>query len=333
MASVALGTFGRTLDLVDFAAWLGRPQDRPSLRGAIARALGDPSAQLLYVVPGAAAPVDDRGVEVSLPERSPSRQYVTIDGPHGPSAHIVYDADLHLEPAGVAAVGQVLALAIDHERLTVEVRAREAEVRASRSRLLEETARTRRQVAQDLHDGAQTRLLLAAMQLGQVVEEVDAEVEPRIRAVRGELDAAINEIRRIANGLAPPLLMERGLFAAVDDLVDRMPLATSKEFVGDDGTLDWALTVGAYFIVNEAVANILKHADATAATARIVRTPEALRIEVVDDGRGGVCLAAAGAGRGLSGMVDRAAALGGSLTCTSPTGKGTRIEVELPCAS
>ncbi len=173
-------------------------------------------------------------------------------------------------------VAQVLALAIDHERLTVEQRAREAErcarraggswrrrpARAGRWRRISTTGRRR-------------ACSFAAMQLGQAAADAGGPQGEQLQRARREIDEAINELRRVANGLAPSLLVERGLYAAVDDLIDRMPLRSRLEVSGPMRILPWSVASGAYFIVSEAIANVLKHAEASTTVARLEREARA----------------------------------------------------------
>lgn len=132
----------------------------------------------------------------------------------------------------------------------------------------------------------------------------------------------------------PAALIERGLSAATEDLADRMPLPTEVDVdraLGHAGAkLPPAIELAGYFVVAEALANAVKHAQAHELRIHLARPDGHLRIEVSDDGVGG---AAAGAGTGMRGMADRIDVLGGRLTVTSPPGGGTRIVAELPCAS
>jgi signal transduction histidine kinase len=128
----------------------------------------------------------------------------------------------------------------------------------------------------------------------------------------------------------PAALVERGLSAAAEDLVDRMPVATAFESdVGDDLSSDLAEAT-IYFVLAETLANVVKHARATSVRVRLTMDDGRLRLEVEDDGTGGASM---DAGTGLRGLADRVEAIGGTLSISSPPGGGTRVRAEVPCAS
>ncbi|HEY1854898.1 MAG TPA: sensor domain-containing protein, partial [Solirubrobacterales bacterium] len=187
-----------------------------------------------------------------------------------------------------------------------------------------------RRIERDLHDGAQARLVALSMQLGRAEERLGDEPETAalLRAARSEASAAIAELRDLARGIAPPVLADRGLPAAVEALARRSPLSVTIE-AELERRPPAVIETAAYFVVAEALTNVAKHAPEAAATVRISGGAEALRIEVADDGPGG----ADPAGGGLSGLRARVAALDGELTVGSPQSAGTTIEVELPCGS
>jgi signal transduction histidine kinase len=126
----------------------------------------------------------------------------------------------------------------------------------------------------------------------------------------------------------PAELTERGLPAAVKGLADRMPIAVVMDVAGFDQRPPPAVESTAFFVASEAMVNAVKHAHATELTVMLRRGPEVLHIEVRDDGIGG-----AGHGGGIRSMTDRVEALGGKLRIESALGAGTRVRVELPCAS
>jgi signal transduction histidine kinase len=187
-----------------------------------------------------------------------------------------------------------------------------------------------RRIERDLHDGAQARLVALSMQLGRAEERLGDEPETAalLRAARSEASAAIAELRDLARGIAPPVLADRGLPAAVEALARRspVPVTIAAELERRPPAV---IETAAYFVVAEALTNVAKHAPEAAATVRIEGGTEVLRVEVADDGPGG----ADPAGTGLDGLRARVAALDGELSVRSPRGVGTTIEVELPCGS
>ena len=324
-AAVLSGALARTVEIAELAAWLAsHPSQRPALRDALADALGDPSVQLLHELPETPGYVDSGGNRVTFPPGGSTRGTVMVDGLTG-RAVIVYDAELIPDPAPVDAAGRVIGLAIDHERVTVQLIASQAALRESRLRILEYGDQQRRQLARDLHDGLQGRLVLAAIHAGHLATKPDAIAAEQLR---DELSAAIDELRRLVHGVLPPLLLERGLFAAVEDLVDRIPLHARVEIADDPTALPWPVAAGAYFIVAEALANTVKHAHATDVHVALHHVDRVLHIRVQDNGIGG----AQPGGSGLQGVADRVSTLAGLLRLDSPSGAGTTLTVELPCA-
>ena len=159
-------------------------------------------------------------------------------------------------------------------------------------------------------------------------EHADPEVDRLLAAAVDELQAAVNELRELARGVHPAILTEEGLAAALDSLASRSPLPVSLEVL--DARLPPEVEATAYFVACEALANVVKHAEASKATISAWRQNGSLMIEVEDDGIGG---ARTEDGSGLRGLTDRVEALGGRLTIQSPVGGGTRIVGEIPCAS
>jgi signal transduction histidine kinase len=193
------------------------------------------------------------------------------------------------------------------------------------ARIVEAADNERRRIAADLHDGLQARLVLLAIR----ANGLRATAGPDAAALESGLQAAIDELRELVQGLMPAALSERGLFAAINDLVDRTPIPTAID-LDDDGTpLPRAVENSAYFVVSEAIANAVKHAHARRLAIRLAHGDGRLLILISDDGIGG---ANRSGGCGLRGMADRVNALDGRLFVQSPPGAGTRIAVELPTA-
>lgn len=127
----------------------------------------------------------------------------------------------------------------------------------------------------------------------------------------------------------PPSLMQRGLLAAAEDLVDRMPIPITVDFQFHDRAFPTAVESTLYFVLAEALTNVVKHADAREGTVSVAHRGANVTLEVTDDGQGGAAL---GAGTGLTGMAERIDVLGGVLTIDSLRGIGTRIRAEVPLA-
>jgi signal transduction histidine kinase len=231
---------------------------------------------------------------------------------------------------GVAAVDRgVVRAFLGTSRRTLEQRA--AVLEESRSRTVDATIEERRRLERDLHDGAQQRLVSLGMDLGIALEKLDSDPEQAkalLQDAHGDAQLALRELRDLARGIHPAVLTDRGLDAAVSGLAAKSTVPVRVR--GSLATRPPAsVEATAYFIVSEALANVAKHADATAVDVSLEQTDGRLRVEIADNGRGG----ADPQGAGLRGLADRAAAVDGSLAVVSPPGGGTRIVTELPCAS
>jgi signal transduction histidine kinase/uncharacterized protein YhfF len=211
------------------------------------------------------------------------------------------------------------------------LRAREAEVTASRTRLLHAADEERRRIGRDLHDGAQQRLVV----LGQCLDLAlrSAESSPReatrlIASAREHAALAGSELRAFSRGLHPAGLSAHGLASALRSLGLNSPVPLRIEAVPDQRLPD-PVEVTVYYLVAEALSNAVKHADATEVRVDLQRRGPVLHAEITDDGVGG---AAAEPGSGLCGLVDRLEALGGRLELESAPGAGTRLRASIPLA-
>ncbi|POH73523.1 sensor histidine kinase [Arthrobacter glacialis] len=326
------GGFAKTGELEELGSWLGASGGaRSALAAALVRALGDPSATLSFWVPRHEVFVNDDGSPAPLVEPGTNRGQVEIVLGSRTVGAIAYDATLIEEPALVRAAGQVVAIAVDRERLTVELRESHGALQRSRQRLVDAADRERRRIARDLHDGLQMQLVLLALEAQQLAKSAgsDSGTIDRATHLRQGLDAAAAELRQLVHAVMPAALIERGLAAAAEDLADRMPIPTTLELEITDGSCASAVEHAAYFVLAEALSNALKHSQATQIQVRLHVEEGWLRLEVRDDGKGGADLHV---GTGLRGIGDRVDVLGGLFDLASAPGEGTRIKVDLPCA-
>lgn len=313
VVAASRGGFEHTTDIAELGVWLGSDEtDRPTLRDALAATLGDPTVELLFRVPGEDGLVDHLGMPVDTPAEAYGRGLVDVELGGRAVGAVVYDATLLDRPDEIREAGRVIVLALERERLTVELR-------ASRARLVAAADGERRRIARDLHDGLQSRLVFLGVQ-------ADAGAD---RTVLGPgIQTAIDELRELVDGVMPAQLTQRGLTSAVEELLDRVPAVVQLQVRGLEERVRPGVETAAYFVVSEAVVNAVKHANATAIGVTIQRSADRLRVAVTDDGDGG-----ARTGGGIRGMADRVEAQGGELTVDSPVGGGTSVRAVIPCGS
>jgi signal transduction histidine kinase len=308
------------------------PATPASTRDALARALADPSLELFFWLPDRRAFVDPAGAPVSLPDDSTQRAVTRLEHDGQPLVAVVHDPSLLEEPELVEAAVAAARLALENARLHAETRAQLQQVRESRHRIASAADEERRRIERNLHDGAQNRLLALALRLSDAQHSPERERDPELERLLTEsvqeLQTTIQELRTLARGLHPTLLTEYGLAAALESLASRLPITLSLDVTDERLPADVEAT--AYFVASEALANVVKHAQAQTASVVARRDGDTLVLEIADDGIGG---AEATAGSGLQGMRDRVEAVGGSLGVESIPNTGTHINAEIPCAS
>jgi signal transduction histidine kinase len=213
-----------------------------------------------------------------------------------------------------------------------EVRRKAEELQASRARIVAAGNAERRRIERNLHDGAQQRLVALAVKLRLAHQLADVDVEQAkgmLEELRGELREAVEELRTLAHGIYPPLLMDQGLAAALGSAADRAALPTRLE-AASVGRYPTEAEAAVYFCCLEALQNAAKHAgDGAAVTVRLWEEAGALRFEVADDGAG-FDPTSKGQGAGFINMSDRLGAIGGTLQVDSTPGAGTRVRGTVP---
>jgi len=193
-----------------------------------------------------------------------------------------------------------------------------------------------RRLERDIHDGPQQRLVRLALELGRAQHHFDSRPEAVREALADAIvqtQEALDELRALSRGIAPPVLVDRGLRAAVTALAARSTVPVELDADGLDGRLDPATETAAYFVIAEALTNVAKHSHARWCGVGLRHGfagngAGTLRAWVTDDGVGGAALAK---GHGLRGLDDRLRAAGGTLRVSSPAGGPTTIIAELPC--
>jgi signal transduction histidine kinase len=311
---------------------LGASSASGDLREALARTLGDPSLELAYWFPPEKRYVDGDGAPIKLPhddEGGRRSTFVQRDGQ--PIAVLLHDPVLEHNAELVRSVCAAASLALENERLQAELRARLVELQASRARLVQATDAERRRIERDLHDGTQQRLVSIAMSLSLLESRLPGQAtaaRPLMRETREALALALEELRELTHGINPPLLAERGLPAALDELCRRASLP-ARLHLALDRRLPDQIESAAYFTASEALTNAAKHSHGSEVRVAASYGGQGLTLEISDDGIGG---ASAAGGSGLRGLADRVEALGGRFTVSSPPGRGTTLRAEIPCA-
>jgi signal transduction histidine kinase len=290
-----------------------------TLRDALAEALGDATLEIGYWSPNGSY-TDDRGARLTLPTTDGGRVATFVERASRPFAVLVHDASVLDEPGVAEAVAAATRLSAANALLVAEVQKQLDALEDSRRRLVVASDEHRRQLELRLQDGVERRLVTLARKLSSV-----AAADDHVRRAEQHLEHTIADLQQIASGLHPREL-EAGLPSALQALAARCPVRVELSVDADLNTSD-EVAVTAYYLCAEALANVVKHADATAVTVDVSKHGRHLLVAVTDNGAGG---ADPSRGAGLRGLADRVEALGRTLTVTSPVKGGTRVTAELP---
>ena len=215
-------------------------------------------------------------------------------------------------------------------RAMLSWRSEVSRLQTSRAAVQRAEADTRRRLERDIHDGPQQRLVRLRMDLARAHRQAEKDPVAASAIIQGAMEQTqqtLDELRQLSRGIAPPVLIDRGLAAAITEAATRssVPVTVSTELPD----LPDHVSQAAYFVVSEALANLNKHSGATAGgvDARIV--DGALLLRISDNGIGG---ASTTKGHGLAGLAERLNGVDGRLFITSPTGGPTTLEARIPCA-
>jgi signal transduction histidine kinase len=309
---------------------LGEAPGTGTLRCRLADALGDRSLQLVFWLDDKSRWVDSEGHTVEPPARDdPARAWTPVELESRRVGAIVHDRTLSDDPELLGSVAAAAGLAMENERLQAQLRARVEELRASRARIVEAGTQERRRLERNLHDGAQQRLVALSLTLRLAQAKLRKDPEKADQLLTGaheELTLALGELRELARGIHPAVLSDRGLGAALEALAGRAPIEVELAELPRD-RLPEPIEAAAYFMVAEALTNVVKYAHANQATVRVARLNGHAVVEVADNGIGG---ADPDRGSGLRGLADRVSALDGRMLLDSPAGSGTRLRAEIP---
>jgi signal transduction histidine kinase len=320
----ALGRMAAFLD--DLRAGRAAPEDVEAL---LRELLSDPTLELRFFLPESQLYVDAQGT-AAVDQRDDRRKRVLIERSGLPLGQVLHSPSSQDGPMPLRQLVEVGGLAIEIARLRVELRRQLAEVQASRARLVTAANEERQRIERDLHDGAQQRFVSIGLALRHAQHALGATAPEVTQALDGaiaEISVAIDELRELARGLRPAQL-DAGLGSALRDLASRAPLPVEVRTSAARAAPD--IEAAAYFTACEGLTNAVKHAHASKVVLSAARHNARLVVSVVDDGVGG---ATARTGSGLTGLIDRVSAQGGTLRITSDVGAGTTLTAEFPCGS
>jgi PAS domain S-box-containing protein len=327
-----LERFERNGTVTVVAAWSRRGADRPAV--GIRFALSGTSLAALVAKTGGPARVDSfEGApepiareNQALGIRSSVGCPIVVGGRTWGVIVVSMTRETRFPPeteSGIADFTELVAVAVMNAES-------QHQLTASRARLVTEADAARRRIVRDLHDGAQQRLVHTSITLGlaqRELEQGNGAVDALIAESIGYVQQANEELRELAHGILPVDLARGGLRGGIDAVVERIDLAVTVDVPLERFPAE--IEASAYFVVAEALTNIVKHAHAESATVSAAVENEVLRVEVCDDGIGG----ADPSGRGLVGIRDRVTALGGQFSVESPAGGGTVLTATLPISA
>ena len=305
---------------------LGATSTRTELRSALAALLNDSSLEVGYPDRNGGGWVDSHGRALALPAPDASRCVTEIHAEDERVAVIVHDAALADQTEFVRAAAWSALVAFENHRLTARIESSLRQTRESRARILVNADAQRRRIEQNLHDGAQQRLVALRVQLELTEELLKQDPErglAKLHTLGPSVEETIDEIRSLARGVYPSLLADRGLAEALRATAQMGPIHAT---VQPDGVGRYPSEVesAVYFCCLEALQNAYKHAEGAKTISISLANGDNLRFEVSDDGAG-FDVDATPAGAGLTNMRDRLAAIGGEVTLSSTAGRGTVV--------
>jgi signal transduction histidine kinase len=305
------------LDLPDPPPTASGPAGLPSIGLACAHG-ADPAEPALVV------PLVEGGATLGRIECGPRR-----DGP-------LLDEDRRL----LQQLAAQAATAVRNLHLTAElttglavIRRQAGDLAASRARIVTAQDAERRRIQRDLHDGVQQEIVALAAKLAMARQRLrrgDHSADELLAEVQSDVTALLGEVREFAHAIHPPVLADQGLLEAIEAQAARLPLGVVIETEGALRGVHYPQHVEttAWYVVSEALTNVVKHARARQVRVRLARPDGRLTLEVRDDGAGFDTRTAGGLG--LAGLADRISTLDGTLRVDSAPGRGTTLRVEIP---
>jgi signal transduction histidine kinase len=318
----------RVSDALGAGADLPAGSPPPTPTTALRSVLRDPDLVIAFWSPERQDWVDELGGPRTRPPADERHVDIPVLRHDGRLAAVV--TTLAASPVArreVEAAVRLCGSVIENAALRALVRAQAKAVGDAHARVVRAGVEERRRLEQDLHDGAQQRLLgtLAMLALARH-QMADTDASYLVSRAEEELRGSLAELRDLARGLHPGVLDRQGLAPALSEVVDRLTVPVGLRV--DVGRLDRVLEITIYFVVCEALSNIAKHAGADRAWVAVTPADGGVEIDVRDDGVGG----ADPSGHGLRGVSDRVVTLGGRFSLTSEKATGTWMRAWLPCA-
>jgi signal transduction histidine kinase len=324
--SRALALIGGSLEAVTTVA---------SLQALLREALRDPSLEV-SVRRSDGEWEDAGGAPRTAPLSAIGQRALEVEGEGPTLAVVVCDAAVCAQESLVRAVRACVRSALDHERLTRELKASLREVAASRARIAAAADAERRRIERDLHDGAQQRLIALGIRLGLVEDEIErdpAAAHRMLADMRLQTAEAIEEMRALSRGIYPPLLRDAGPAEALRSAALNMTVPVvvrSRNLRRHQQEVESTV----FFCSLEAMQNAIKHGGTVhSILVEIDDQDRRLAFTVTDDGRGFDAGNGNGNGSGITNMRDRLAAVGGSLKISFPTAGGTVVRGSIPVAA
>ena len=310
--------------------------DARGLQRNLSSALGDPSLEVAFPVsPAQGGWMDCGGHAMTLPKLGSGRSVSDVKHEGTVVAALVHDDALDTNPRLLDAATAMAGVVLDNHRLVLERDAAKRAQREASARVAARAERERRRIEQNLHDGAQQRLVALGIELELAENVVRRDTEEGVellRRLRSQVGDALEEVRDLAHGVSPPLLADRGLKEAIQAVAARSPVRVD---IAADGLPRYPPEVEStvYFCVLEGIQNALKHAKGVQCIhVQIEDRGSEVHFCVRDDGagaQGGQVVP----GAGVTNMRDRAVALGGDVRVTSARAVGTTVRGYVPSST
>lgn len=332
--SLVVAASTRTLRRLTLTAQLNKRLSKQVLTGDVIRdefreLLGDETLSIFYWSEINDAYVDQEG-HIARPLKPEGTQFVIrlSNAQSEPMAIVVGDSMLVDHTSMLDAFLAASSIAIENVQLQASVKAQLELVRASRARIVEATLEERRRIERDLHDGVQQRLLALQARIGASRKLANGDTQELLQSLSIELHAVLQSLRELAQGIHPTELRQFGVKGALEVVAERLPIDIRLQVTNQ--RFSAAIESTLYFVVCEALTNIVKHANATQARVLIEHVDGNLVLDITDNGCGGAKVRAGG---GLEGIADRLRVLGGDLVVSPAGGAGSRLLSKFPIAA